>query len=255
MKICTWNVNSLNPRLDHLCSWISARDPDVVCIQETKMVDEKFPVDRFSELGYFSAFAGQKQNNGVAVISRSRMTNSVTDFPNFKDTQRRLLATTIDNFRIVNVYIPYGGEVGSDKYEYKLEWLGHLLDFIKVEMQQHENTILIGDYNIAPTDDDVYDTESREGKILCNEAGRNIYRNFIDTGLTDLFKNFKQPRKSFSSWKHSHEAFRLNNGFRIDHILASASMNNKCIACEIDKEPRSWNLPSDHAPVWATFDL
>ena len=255
MKICTWNLNSLNVRLDQLCSWISAKKPDVVCIQETRMVDEKFPVDRISELGYFSTFAGQKSNNGVAVISRSKMTNLVTDFPNFEDPQRRLLATTIDNIRIVNVYIPFGGEVASDKYKYKLKWLGHLLVFIKVEMQRHENVILIGDYNIAPTDDDVYDPERWEGKVLCSEPERNMYRNLIDTGLTDLYRKFKQPPKSYSSWSYSHDAFQLNNGFRIDHILASVSMANKCIACEIDKEPRSWERPSDHAPVLATFDL
>ncbi len=256
MKISTWNVNSLNVRIEHVCSWISDKQPDVLCLQETKTVDEKFPQERFRELGYFSRYAGQKTYNGVAIVARSEILKPVvTDFPAYQDPQRRLLAANIDNIRVVNVYIPNGKEVGSDKYQYKLEWLGHLLNFIKGEIQQHEHVVLTGDYNIAPTDDDVYAPEEWEGKILCSEPERSMFRSLVDTGLHDSFRKFDQPEKSYSWWDYRQAAFRRDMGMRIDHILASDAMNDKCIACDIDKEPRTWERPSDHTPVMATYDM
>lgn len=255
MKICTWNVNSLNVRQDHVCDWISSTAPDVVCLQETKMVDEKFPASRFDELEYSSHHSGQKTYNGVAVISKAVPEDVVTDFPEYEDPQRRLLAATVNGVRVINVYIPNGSEVGSEKYRYKLEWLEHLVKFLENELQSHQYVVLTGDYNIAPADEDVHDPKEWEGKILCSDREREMFQRMIGCGMSDTFRQFDQPSKSFSWWDYRQAAFRRDLGLRIDHILASEALAEKCVSCEIDKEPRSWERPSDHTPVVGTFEL
>lgn len=255
MKISTWNVNSLKVRLEHVLQWLEQQDPDVLCLQETKTVDENFPADAFREAGYQVRFAGQKTYNGVATVSRTEPLDVVTGFPDYDDPQRRLLAATCGDVRIINVYIPNGSEVGSEKYAYKLEWLGHLLDFLAAETERHRHVVVTGDFNIAPADADVHDPEQWEGKILCSDAERDMFQRMINVGFSDTFRLFEQQPDMFSWWDYRQAAFRRNLGMRIDHILATAELSEICAACDIDKEPRKLERPSDHTPVFARFDL
>ncbi len=255
MKVCTWNVNSLNVRRDHVIDWLAANEPDVLCLQETKMVDEKFPADVFHNMNYKVQFSGQKTYNGVAIISKHDIEDPITDFPNYDDYQRRLLAGTCGPIRIINVYIPNGSEVGSEKYNYKLEWLGHLIEFVKQQIQQFEHVVLTGDYNIAPADEDVHDPELWRDKILCSKPEREKFQKLIQSGLTDTYRLFEQEPESFSWWDYRAAGFRRNLGMRIDHVLATSNLSEKCTNCAIDKEPRKLERPSDHAPVFAEFSI
>jgi len=254
MKIATWNVNSMNVRKPHVVEWLQNHDPDVLVLQEIKQVNEKFPAEALQELGYRSIASGQKTYNGVAVISKAPANDPVTDFPDLDDPQRRILATTIGDVRVVDLYIPNGSEVGSEKYEYKLNWLKSLRSFLEAEMQQHENLVVLGDFNIAPADEDVYDPEKWGDAILCSPLERQALREVIDLGLTDVFRKFDQPEGMFSWWDYRAAGFRRNAGLRIDLILTSQSMTERCTASYVDKEPRAWERPSDHAPVVAEFD-
>jgi exodeoxyribonuclease-3 len=206
------------------------------------------------EIGYHSIASGQKTYNGVAVISKSPATNPVTDFPDLDDPQRRILASTVDGIRIVDLYIPNGSEVGSEKYEYKLNWLQSLRNFLEAEMQGHENVVVLGDFNIAPADADVYDPEKWGDAILCSPLEREALGKLFDLGLTDVFRKFEHPEGTFSWWDYRAAGFRRNAGLRIDLILTSDSMTERCKASYVDKEPRAWERPSDHAPVVAEFD-
>lgn len=255
MKIASWNVNSLNVRLPHVIEWLQTNEPDVLVLQEIKQVTEKFPGDEFKALGYHSIASGQKTYNGVAVLSKTPATNPVTDFPDLDDPQRRILASTVNDVRIVDLYIPNGSEVGSEKYAYKLGWLASLHRFLESELQRHERVVVLGDFNIAPADEDVHDPESWGEAILCSPAERSALRALLDLGLTDVFRKFEHPEKSFSWWDYRAAGFRRNAGLRIDLILTSATMTENCIASYIDKEPRAWERPSDHAPVVAEFDI
>ena len=254
MKVATWNVNSMNVRLPHVLEWLQNHEPDVLVLQEIKQLTEKFPVDALAELGYHSIASGQKTYNGVAVVSKTAPADPVTDFPGFDDPQRRVLAVTIDGMRIVDLYVPNGSEVGSEKYRYKLDWLASLKDFLADEMRQHENLVVLGDFNIAPADEDVYDPEKWGDAILCSPLEREALGKLLDLGLSDVFRNFEQPEGTFSWWDYRAAGFRRNAGLRIDLILASASMAARCTASYVDKEPRAWDRPSDHAPVVAEFD-
>ncbi len=253
MKIATWNVNSLKVRLPHVLDWIDQHGPDALVLQEIKQVTEAFPADAFSELGYESIASGQKTYNGVAVIARRAPEDPVTDFPGFDDPQRRILATTIDGVRVINLYVPNGSEVGSEKYAYKLGWLAALRSFLEDEMKAHDKLVVLGDFNIAPADEDVYDPEKWGDAILCSPKERAALEALLDLGLTDVFRNFDQPEKTFSWWDYRAFGFRRNAGLRIDLILASAPMNEACTASYVDKEPRALERPSDHAPVVAEF--
>ncbi len=253
MKIATWNVNSMNVREPHVVEWLQNHDPDVLVLQEIKQVTEKFPAEALQELGYHSIASGQKTYNGVAVVSKTPANDPVTDFPDLDDSQRRILATTIGDVRVVDLYIPNGSEVGSDKYEYKLNWLRSLRNFLEAELQQHENLVVLGDFNIAPTDEDVYDPEKWGEAILCSPLERQALQELIDLGLTDVFRKFEQPENMFSWWDYRAAGFRRNAGLRIDLILTSQSMTERCTASYVDKEPRAWERPSDHAPVVAEF--
>ena len=253
MKIATWNVNSLKVRLGQVMEWLDAAAPDVLVLQEIKQVTEAFPTETFAEAGYDAVANGQKTYNGVAVVSRSPSSDHVTDFPGFEDPQRRILAATIDGVRVINLYVPNGSEVGSEKYAYKLDWLKALKGFLEQEMKAHEKLVVLGDFNIAPDDRDVYDPEKWGDGILCSPAERAALTALIELGLADVFRQFDQPEKQFSWWDYRAAGFRRNAGLRIDLILASKALADHCDASYIDREPRTWERPSDHTPVIAEF--
>ena len=243
----------MNVRQPHVFEWLQNHEPDVLVLQEIKQVTEKFPVDDLKSLGYNSIASGQKTYNGVAVIARAEPEDPVTDFPDLHDPQRRILATTVNGVRVIDLYIPNGSEVGSEKYDYKLRWLASLRRFVEAEMTQHDNVVVLGDFNIAPADADVHDPEKWGEAILCSPKERAALKALTDLGLTDVFRKFDQPEKTFSWWDYRAAGFRRNAGLRIDLILTSEPMTQRCSASYVDKEPRSWERPSDHAPVVAEF--
>ncbi len=247
MKIATWNVNSLKVRLPHLLDWLAANQPDVVCLQETKSEDKNFPQAELQAAGYHSVFSGQKTYNGVAILSRAPAGEVQYGIPGFADEQKRVVAATLDDVRIVCVYVPNGQEVGSDKYAYKLGWLEALTAWLQDEMRKYPKLALLGDYNIAPEDRDVYDPVAWQGNVLVSEPEREQFRNLERLGLRDSFRMFEQPDKSYSWWDYRMMAFRRNMGLRIDHILISSAL--QCASCIIDKAPRKLERPSDHTPV------
>ena len=253
MKIATWNVNSLKVRLPHVLEWLASAEPDVLVLQEIKQLSEAFPEESFTEAGYRAVANGQKTYNGVAVISRNAATHQVCDFPGFEDPQRRILAATIDGVRVVNLYVPNGQSVGSEKYEYKLGWLAALRGFLEDEMKTHDKLVVLGDFNIAPDDRDVYDAEKWGDGILCSPLEREALGEVLKLGLTDVYRNFEQPEKAFSWWDYRRAGFQRNAGLRIDLILTSDAMTAACQASYIDREPRTWERPSDHTPVIAEF--
>lgn len=253
MKIATWNVNSLRVRLPHLLDWLATERPDIVALQETKVVDEQFPHGEIETAGYRAVCSGQKTYNGVAILGRSSMTDVVCDLQGFDDVQRRTLAATIDGVRVVNVYVPNGESVGSTKYEYKLDWLERLTRYLITSLQEHPRLVLLGDFNIAPEPRDVHDPQQWEGRVLFSEPERTAFRGLLGVGLRDTFRLFEQEERSYSWWDYRLNAFKRNLGLRIDHILASESLAAGCVSCRIDKEPRRRERPSDHAPVVAEF--
>ena len=253
MKIATWNVNSMNVRQPHVVEWLGAQSPDVLVLQEIKQVTEKFPADALEEKGYHSIASGQKTYNGVATVSLVEATDAVMDFPGFEDPQRRVLACTVGDVRVVNLYVPNGSEVGSEKYDYKLGWLAALKGFLEAELAQHDKLVVLGDFNIAPADADVYDPEKWGDAILCSPLERKALGALLEMGLTDVFRKFDQPENTFSWWDYRAAGFRRNAGLRIDLILTSDAMTERCTASYVDKEPRAWERPSDHAPVVAEF--
>ena len=255
MKIATWNVNSLNVRLPHVLEWLAAAEPDVLVVQEIKQTTEAFPEGSFTETGYQAIANGQKTYNGVAVISRKPPADHVCDIPGFEDPQRRVLASTIDGVRVVNLYVPNGQSVGSEKYEYKLSWLAALRDFLEDELKAYDKLVVLGDFNIAPDDRDVYDAEKWGDDILCSPLERKALAELLKVGLTDVYRKFEQPEKDFSWWDYRRAGFQRNAGLRIDLILASDAMSAACQASYIDREPRAWERPSDHTPVIAEFAL
>ncbi|MGB5473671.1 MAG: exodeoxyribonuclease III [Gammaproteobacteria bacterium] len=255
MKIATWNVNSLKVRLPHILDWLNAAEPDVLCLQETKLTDENFPADAIRAAGYHVVYSGQKTYNGVAIISKTEASDVITDIPGLDDPQRRILGATIDGIRVLNLYVVNGQEVGSVKYDYKLHWLGKVADYIREQLKSHRQFVTLGDFNIAPEDRDVHDPEAWRERILCSTPERQALQKIIELGLSDVFRRFEQEEGSFSWWDYRAAAFRRNMGLRIDLILASQALAGKCTACSIDREPRRMERPSDHAPVVAEFSL
>lgn len=249
MKLATWNVNSLKVRLPHVLQWLNAAPVDVLCLQETKLTDDKFPVNEIKEAGYHVAFTGQKTYNGVAILSRYPISEVVKNNPLFPDEQQRIVAATIEGVRVVCAYIPNGQSVDSEKYQYKLNWLAALRNWLEEEQKEHSSLALLGDYNIAPEDADVYDPISWEGQVLCTDAERAAFDRLINLGLKDAFRLFPQEEKSYTWWDYRQLAFRFNKGVRIDHILLSEPLALRCQSCVIDKTPRKWEQPSDHTPV------
>ena len=253
LKIATWNVNSLKVRLPHVLDWLAAQQPDVLCLQETKLEDKAFPFAEIEAAGYHAIHHGQKTYNGVAILARGEPTHVVRNIPDLDDPQARVIAATIAGLRIVCAYIPNGQAVGSDKYEYKLKWLRALHHWLKDELSAHPDLALLGDYNIAPDDRDVHDPVAWRGQILCSDEERAAFHRMLDLGLEDTFRRFEQPPKTFSWWDYRMLGFQKNLGLRIDHILASKSLANTCTSCSIDRAPRKLERPSDHAPVVAEF--
>lgn len=249
MRLATWNVNSLKVRLPHLQEWLAANPVDVVCLQETKQQDADYPQAALQAAGYHSAFSGQKTYNGVAILSREPASDVQYGIPDFEDEQKRVIAATIGGVRVVCVYIPNGQEVGSDKYQYKLKWLSALTTWLKAELAKYPKLVLLGDYNIAPEDRDVYDPVAWKGNVLVSEPERAAFQGLQQLGLRDAFRLFEQGEKSYSWWDYRMMAFRRNMGLRIDHILISNGL--QCSACHIDKAPRKLERPSDHTPVVA----
>ncbi len=264
MRIATWNVNSIRVRLPHVLDWLDQHKPDVLCLQETKVTDEDFPAADFEQAGYAAVFSGQKSYNGVATLSRKPPRDVVRALPGADGTQpppgtqtpqKRLLAASIDGVRIVNVYVPNGESVGSDKYGYKLAWLKALKAYLKSELEAHPKLAVLGDFNIAPEECDVHDPKRWEGSVLFSDKERAAFQALVAAGLADTFRRFDQPPMSFSWWDYRMGAFRRNRGLRIDHILASRTLASACKSCRIDTAPRGLERPSDHAPVIAEFDL
>lgn len=253
MKIASWNVNSLRVRLPQVLAWLAHHQPDVLALQETKISDPDFPYASFQEIGYHAVGNGQKTYNGVAFISKLPAENRLTDPPGLVDTQRRILVADFGDVRVINLYVPNGSAVGSDKYAYKLAWLSSMKDFIRDELARHPRLVVLGDFNIAPEDRDVYDPEAWREQILCSTPEREAFRQFQRLGLTDAFRQFEQPEASFSWWDYRSGSFRRNRGLRIDHILVSSMLLAQCTSCRIDKSPRKWERPSDHAPILAEF--
>lgn len=251
MKLATWNVNSLKVRLPQLLAWLHAQRPDIVCLQETKLENAAFPRMELEAAGYQAACAGQKTYNGVAILSRLPLGDVSAGIPGLADEQQRLIAATADGARIVCAYFPNGQSVGSDKYAYKLKWIAALTEWLRGELARHPRLALLGDYNIAPEDRDVYDPQAWEGQVLCSAAERAAFRCLLELGLEDAFRLFAQPEKIYSWWDYRMMAFRRNMGLRIDHILLSADLARECTACAVDKEARKAARPSDHAPVIA----
>lgn len=253
MKIATWNVNSLKVRLGHLLQWLAANPVDVLCIQETKLTDDKFPMAEIHAAGYQVVFSGQKTYNGVAILSKLPIGEVVRNNPHYPDEQQRLLAATIGGVRFLCAYVPNGQEVGSDKYAYKMGWLAALKQWVAAEMAVHPRLAILGDYNIAPEARDVHDPAEWEGRIHFSLPERAALQDLMGLGLQDAFRLFEQPEKQYSWWDYRQMAFRRNRGLRIDHILLSAPLAQRCTACVIDRETRKWEQPSDHAPVVATL--
>jgi exodeoxyribonuclease III len=254
MKLATWNVNSLTARLAHVMDWTAANPVDVLCLQELKLPDDKFPLEALQSAGYeHCAVFGQKTYNGVAIISRHPLRDVARNIAGFADEHSRLIAATLDSpggeIRVVNGYFVNGQAPGSAKFEYKMSWLSGLRDYLRSEVTRHPRLVLLGDFNIAPEDRDSFDPEGLRGTIHHTVEERAHFRNLLELGLCDSFRLFEQPEKSFSWWDYRMLGYQKNRGLRIDHILVSESLRPEVKACTIDRTPRKWKQPSDHAPV------
>lgn len=249
-KLASWNVNSLKVRLDQVVDWMEQMDMDVLALQETKLVDEQFPRDTFTDRQYHVAFSGQKTYNGVAVISRLPIKDPVTDIAHLEDLQRRILAVTIGDLRLVNLYVPNGASVDSDKYVYKLAWIEKVTAFIAEQLTLYSKVAVVGDFNIAPDDRDVHSPEEWQGCVLVSPRERDAFQKLLSLGLADSFRLFPQEDNVFSWWDYRAGGFRRNRGLRIDHVLLTQALADRCVSSQIDSLPRKSERPSDHAPVW-----
>lgn len=251
MRIASWNVNSLKVRLPQVLDWLARHQPDALCLQELKLEDANFPNADIEAAGYFAAHFGQKTYNGVAILSRKPPENITCGIPGFEDPQRRVISADVDGVRLVCAYVPNGQSLDSDKYRYKLDWLAAFSDWLEPELAQHARLAVLGDYNIAPEDRDVHDPKAWEGQVLVSPLERDAFDRLKALGLTDSFRLFEQPEKSYTWWDYRMNGFKRNLGLRIDHVLLSASLATTCTSCTIDLEPRRHERPSDHAPVVA----
>jgi exodeoxyribonuclease-3 len=255
MRIATWNVNSLRVRMEHLGRWLGEHAVDAIALQELKLTDEQFPQADFEALGLSAACYGQKTYNGVAIAARRPPADVTTGIPGDADPQRRVIAATLGPVRLVNVYVPNGQAVGSEKYTYKLAWLDRLRAWLATLLERHEYLLVAGDFNIAPEDRDVHDPAAWEGSVHVSGPEREALAKIAALGLEDVFRRFEQPKNAWSWWDYRMNAFRRDHGLRIDLMLASSALAARCTACTIDRTPRTWERPSDHAPVTATFDI
>jgi exodeoxyribonuclease III len=255
MKIATWNINSLRVRLPHVLRWLDANRPDVLALQETKTEDRNFPVAEFQMAGYSPAFCGQPTYNGVALLSRRPMQVFATGLPDFHDAQKRVLGATIDDVTVLNLYVPNGQSLESDKYRYKLEWLAQLNRWAAELLAKYPKLVILGDFNIAPEDRDVYDPRTWAGQVLVSEQERAAFRSLLDKGFKDSLRLFEQADGHYSWWDYRAAGFRRNQGLRIDHILLAPALAEGCRGTIIDREPRGWERPSDHAPVMTELSI
>lgn len=251
MKIATWNVNSLAVRLPQVLDWLATHQPDVLCLQETKLSDDKFTHAEFKEAGYEAQWFGQKTYNGVALLSKQPAADVSRNIFGFEDEQARVIAGTVNGVRVIGAYFPNGQAPGSDKFAYKMKWLDALREWVRAELAKHPKLALLGDFNIAPEDRDVCDPVAWAGQIHCTDEERAHFQQLISLGLHDAFRLFEQQPKLYSWWDYRMLAFRKNQGLRIDHILVSNALKGDVKACYIDKLPRKNERPSDHAPVVA----
>lgn len=255
MKLATWNVNSLNVRLPHVLGWLKDNPIEVLCLQETKQEDIKFPYNDLKAVGYNAVHSGQKTYNGVAILSSQEITGVEHGIPGFEDDQKRVISATIDGVRVICVYVVNGQAVDSEKYNYKMRWLEALNRWLAEELKRHPNLIILGDYNIAPDDRDCHDPEAWEGDILVSPRERDAFEELIELGLHDSFRIFESDGGHYSWWDYRMMGFRRNRGMRIDHILVSDTLKEKCTSCVIDKAPRKLERPSDHTPVTLDINL
>ena len=254
MKVATWNVNSLRVRLPQVLDWLQDNPVDALCLQETKTPDEKFPHEEIKAAGYQAVFAGQKTYNGVAILTRTVAADVLTDLPGLDDPDRRTLCATVGDFRILNLYVVNGRDVGDPKYDHKLQWLKCVTEFVAEDLRGHPHYVIVGDFNIAPADEDVHDPALWNNRILCTPQEREALGALKATGVDDCFRKFEQEPGAFSWWDYRGAGFRRNQGLRIDLILASQPAMARCSQCWIDRTPRGWERPSDHTPVVAEFD-
>ena len=251
MKIASWNVNSLNVRLPHLLEWLKIAQPDVLVLQETKLEDHKFPQAEIEAAGYQVVFDGQKTYNGVAILSKTGIADVQRGIPGFDDEQKRVLAATVNGVRIIDLYVVNGQAVGSEKYDYKLRWLAAVHDWIADELTRHPQLVVLGDFNIAPDDRDVHDPLVwNDDSILTSTAERAALKRLLGLGLHDSFRLHSEEAGDFSWWDYRMAGFRRNLGLRIDLVLVSEALKPRATASGIEREPRTWERPSDHAPVW-----
>ncbi len=255
LTLATWNVNSLRVRLPHLESWLATAAVDALGLQETKLRDEEFPAEELARLGLAGAWHGQRTYNGVALLARRPVEEVSRGIPGFVDEQARVIAGTVSGVRVVDVYVPNGQSLDSEKYQYKLRWLAALRDYLRAELARHPELAVIGDFNIAPEDRDVHDPAKWVGEVLVSPAERSALGELLALGLEDVFRRFPQEEKAFSWWDYRAAAFRRNAGLRIDLILCSPALAKRCTGCRIDPLPRRAERPSDHTPVLASFDL
>lgn len=251
IKVASWNVNSLRVRLPQLIQWIDLHKPDIIGLQEIKLIEEQFPHAVMTELGYYPALLGQKAYNGVAILARSKPQEISLELPGLSEDplQRRALAITWRGLRIINVYVPNGESLISPKFTYKLTWLSALRKFLAHEMQHYENILIMGDFNIAPHDVDVYDPKAWQGQVLVSPAERNALEELLGMGFFDVYRCLNPEKTEFTWWDYRMGAFAKNRGLRIDHFISNKNVLGQCIQCVIDKTPRSWERPSDHAPI------
>ncbi|MBF0610449.1 MAG: exodeoxyribonuclease III [Magnetococcales bacterium] len=254
MKIATWNVNSLTVRLQQVVAWLNSNPVDVLCLQELKQTDEMFPKEVFQKLGYHAWWRGQKTYNGVAIISRLPGDEVVGELPHLEDPQRRFLAVTVQGVRVVCLYIPNGGELDSDKYAYKKQWLAALFQWLEGEYGRYPRLVVTGDYNIAPAALDVHKPAMWEATPIFSPEMQESFRQMLAMGFGDCFRTLHPQEVQYTWWDYRLGGFSRNQGLRIDHILASPAMLSGLASCVIDKIPRGWDRPSDHAPVVATFE-
>ena len=259
MQLATWNVNSLTVRLPQVLDWLKANPVDVLALQELKLSDDKFPAEAVMQAGYHAEWFGQKTYNGVAILSREPVTDVVKNIPGFQDDMARVISATVasdaGDVRVIGGYFPNGQAPGTDKFEYKMEWLKGLRDWLKTELANHPRLVLMGDYNITFDDADVWDPEGMRDQIHCTDEERYHLNALISMGLHDSFRLFAQPEKSYSWWDYRDAGFRRNRGLRIDHILLSTALKSLASTCVIDRAPRKNERPSDHAPVVCTISL
>lgn len=255
MKLATWNINSLKVRLPHVLDWLARQQPDVLCLQETKLENAKFPLEALREAGYRALISGQKTYNGVAILSRAQALDPLSSIPGWDDEQKRVLAATVAGVRIVCLYVPNGENIDTPKYQYKMKWIDAAREWLREELTKHSKLAVAGDFNIAPEPADVHDPALWETKIHFTPQEREALKTLFALGLKDSFRLFEQPERSYTWWDYRMMAFRRKMGLRIDHILLSPALAQLCTSCTIDIEPRRDERPSDHAPVMAELRL